>query len=776
MRWTKTLGLLFLAASAVYSYQLVGGSEAGDASMASRATALPATDSARLAADEPGPADLSAGPVMLAPPAPPTEVKLLEQAEADPFAESAEPATQPAEAGRSVSESEVKMSDGGTVEIHVNEAPLLEVLRMLSLQSQRNIVASKEVRGTVTANLYDVTVREALDAILHANGYGYREQGSFIYVYTQKELQEIEKANRKAKTEVFTLHYANAANAANLIKPVLSADAKVALTTPAGTGIETSQSDAGGDDHASADTLVVTDYEENLARAREILQEIDQRPQQVLVEAVIMRATLTEENAFGVDFNVLAGVDFAQINHSRGQITGAELPEGDGVITADETTSAGTGNNFTRGVEGGLKVGFVSNDVSAFLAALEAVTDTTVMANPKVLTLNKQRAEVHVGRNFGYLTTTVTESATVQTVEFLETGTKLVMRPYIGREGFIRLEIHPEDSDGGIDSRGLPFESTTEVTTNVMVKDGRTIVIGGLFRDANTVSESQIPILGNLPLVGSLFGVQRDNTQREEVIILLTPHIVEDPQDIAAASEAALADAEKLRVGVRKGMLPWGRERLAEAAYDNALKELAKRKPNRGMALWHLNGAINLNPKFVEAIHLREELTGKEMAGVDNSSIRGFVRRQILAEQMLEQDKAPAGPAAGAPTTQPVAEVPSTQPTAGVPSTQPVAKAPATQPTAKVPATQPTAAVPSTQPMAKAKAPTSQPAVSKGPAGNPSKVVFVPESKPAKVAEAKNAPTSQPAQAKTKAAPKDSRFTVTEVSVEEIPSGRSDNK
>ena len=90
--------------------------------------------------------------------------------------------------GQSVTASQVNVSDAGTVEIHVNDASLVEVLRMLSLQSQKNIIASKDVHGTVTANLYDVTVREALDAILQANGYDYREKGNFIYVYTAKEI------------------------------------------------------------------------------------------------------------------------------------------------------------------------------------------------------------------------------------------------------------------------------------------------------------------------------------------------------------------------------------------------------------------------------------------------------------------------------------------------------------------------------------------------------------------------------------------------------------
>lgn len=110
---------------------------------------------------------------------------------------SAEPVTTTTATGQSVSKDDVNVSDAGTVEIHVNDASLVEVLRMLSLQSQRNIIASKEVRGTVTANLYDVTIREALDAILSSNGYAYREKGNFIYVYTAKELAEIEKSERK---------------------------------------------------------------------------------------------------------------------------------------------------------------------------------------------------------------------------------------------------------------------------------------------------------------------------------------------------------------------------------------------------------------------------------------------------------------------------------------------------------------------------------------------------------------------------------------------------
>jgi len=207
-KWTKTAGLLFLAAASVYSYRVIeaaaGSKESPQAvAIAAEVAASPVSDT-----------------LVGAPAEGNTDVKLLEDttdpfasgsttqpsaadgaaASTQPAADSTAAATQPSE-GRSVSSSEVSVSDAGTVEIHVNDANLVEVLRMLSLQSQKNIVCSKEVRGTVTANLYNVTIREALEQVLHMNGYAYREKGNFINVYTVKELQAIEDAERKTTTE-----------------------------------------------------------------------------------------------------------------------------------------------------------------------------------------------------------------------------------------------------------------------------------------------------------------------------------------------------------------------------------------------------------------------------------------------------------------------------------------------------------------------------------------------------------------------------------------------
>jgi type IV pilus assembly protein PilQ len=571
---------------------------------------------------------------------------------ANPPADAATPAASPAataNAGVSVTNTQVSVSETGAVEIHVNDTNVLEVLRLLSLQSRKNIIASKNVTGSVTANLYNVTVHEALDAILQSNGYVYREKGNFIYIYTPKELADLNKAARQTATEVFHLYYTPAANAASMIKPALSPEAQVAVTAAAQSGIDTSGSaDAGGNSRSSEDMLVVTDYTDNLEQVRKIIKEADRRPVQVLVEATILAATLGDNNAMGVDFSVMGGVKFGQFQTGPTQtIANAAAGNLPGV------SGYGIGQtSFTNQLPaGGLRVGLLTNNISVFVQALESVTNTTVLANPKVLSLDKQKGYVHVGRSDGYQTTTVSATTSTQTVQFLDSGTTLAFRPYVGDDGYIRMEIHPEDSSGGLTSANLPFKTTTEVTTNMMVKDGRTIVIGGLFRDSSSTARGQVPFLGDIPYLGVLFRQQQDQTTRQEIIILLTPHIVKDDSAYSELSEAQMQRAEELRVGVRKGMMFFGRERLAESAYENAVAEMNKPNPNRDLVLWHLDAATNLNPTFLEAIELKEKVSGKRVTDSDNSMIRAFVSRSVLGTSMANTPAVPA-----TPTTDPVSQ------------------------------------------------------------------------------------------------------------------------
>jgi type IV pilus assembly protein PilQ len=574
-----------------------------------------------------------------------------------------QPTTQPMEVAPSAASPKAHLTatDGGTFSIQINDGTsLVEVLRLIGNTAQISIIPSKDARGLLPAmDLYNVTLHEALDAILQPNGLMYTQKGSFIYVSTIKEAADAAKAGRVMVTQIFHLYYTPVDNAMAMIKPALSADAIVAQSVKSSVGIDTASasggatssgglSDEGGNSHATDDMIVVTDYSDHLDAVARIVKEIDQRPREVLVEATILQATLSDENQFGIDFAVLGGVDFASLSSTGATGTGATgtgstASSSTGNPVATPLAGLGTGQNppgnkFGAGqtnfplASGGLQIGVIHNGLGAFMSALESVDNTVVLANPKVLALNKQQGMVHVGESLGYQTTTVSSTTSTQTVQFLDTGTKLAFRPFIGDDGYIRMEIHPEDSTGSLNSANLPQEQITELTTNVMVKDGHTIVIGGLFREASETSRQQVPLLGNIPLLGALFRNQSDTTTRQELIILLTPHIVKDEEVYSKSSIEEMKEAEKLRVGVRQGMMWFGRERLADGEYEAAIAATRKNPPDINTALWHLDCATNLNPTFIEAIDLKEKLSGKTVTAADNSTIRSFVERQILLD------------------------------------------------------------------------------------------------------------------------------------------------
>jgi type IV pilus assembly protein PilQ len=434
----------------------------------------------------------------------------------------------------------------------------------------------------------------------------------------------------KLATRVFLLSYITATDAQTYVASLVGEGGAIAVSPPSKTGIGSDPADGGGDANAAQDFIVVTARPENLREIERVLKQVDVRPKQALVEATIVRAQLKDDNALGIDFTLVGGVDLELLGStSQGvtQITTGQLP-----VERFEQFNAAATTGFTSNVPaGGMRLGIIKDNVAVFLQALEEVTHTTVIANPKVLALNKQRGQVIVGRRDGYLTTTVTETQAIQTVEFLETGTQLLFRPFIGEDGYIRVELHPEDSVGVINAQGLPSEQTTEVTTNVIVRDGETILIGGLFREVTSDTRSQTPGLGSVPGLGALFRSRTDSSEREEVLILLTIKVVKDDDEYAATSKAVWADVEKIRVGLRRGLMWHGRERLAQAHYRRAVEH--DQKGNRKKALWHVELALDNHPHLLEALELRERLRGEQPYEVDGATARDFLFRLIAEER-----------------------------------------------------------------------------------------------------------------------------------------------
>ncbi len=572
--------------------------------------------------------------------------------------------------GGSTGEGAIDIKMNGIIEMHVKDADLFTVLQRLLRKTKTNIILGPEITGRVTASLYDVTLEEALDVILKQNGYGYIREGNFIYVKTLEELAELTAAARHRVVRTYTLNYIAPADAQTLLAPFLSAEGEVVLMPPSMTGFG---DDTGGQSAAIEDIIVIRDYEEYFDGVEAQLERIDRRPRQVLLEATIVAADLTETNQLGIDFNVLGGIDFQSLhvdqpNLRNGPNATTTSTDGGGSTTTsgsdfgtltgqvresslDDTTMSFATDFAGRVAQGGLSLGFVTDEVTAFLRALEEVTNTTVLANPKVLTLNKQMGKLLIGSRDGYRTLTTNQTSSTETVEFLETGIELTFRPFISDDGYVRLEVRPSDSEGSVDALGLPSENTTEVITNILVRDGHTIFIGGLFRELDTTGRQQVPIIGNIPWLGQAFGNQSDSVLKQEIIILLTVHVVDDLEAYGEYSNEVLDDSERQRVGVRRHMLGYGRSRLAHSHYKSALKELSAGHEQR--ALFHVDLALHNSPQLIEAIRLREDIRQQRTWEEDGSLIRDFIYNSMLRDEGLDPVIHGRVPRWGRPATPP---------------------------------------------------------------------------------------------------------------------------
>ncbi len=521
---------------------------------------------------------------------------------------------------------EVVIDEFGTVSLVANELEVTQVLEMLAIKSRKNIIASSSVTGAVSANLYDVTFNEALDAVLKVNGFGYIEEGNFVYVYTVAELDTIKKARQKTQSRIFELQYLSALDASEFVKPLLSEDGAAAFRGDVAAGYQPTLSDGGGDSYAWTSKLVVNDYPEVLESIEDLLSMLDTPPAQVVVEATILQTKVTEDNEFGVDFTALSNIEI-------GSITGGPLAAASNVISGTfgtentEAFSSGVGSTDTT-INGGLKAGVIKDHVGAFLRVLDQVVDTTVLARPRVTCLNRQRAEVLIGTRVGYLSSIQTQTSTTQTVQFLDTGIQLVFRPFISPDGMIRMELQPNVSSATLREDGdqtVPDEVTQQLMTNVRCRDGETIILGGLFRETTTLSRNQVPLLGDIPVIGNAFRGQDDQIEKEEIIFLLTPTIIKDERmwDLGRDS---LELVEAVRVGARVGLLPFSREQITANYNRDAID--AYRIGDLEKALYWSNLSLQTASVQPEIIRLRHRITDEKDSVWEQELRRELITRE----------------------------------------------------------------------------------------------------------------------------------------------------
>ncbi len=534
-------------------------------------------------------------------------------------------------------EADVAATDYGTFNLNARDIDLTQILEMLSVVSHRNILAGRDVTATVSVNLYDVTFDEALKAVLEVGNCASIEEGNFIYVHPREHVEQVLQARRKRGTRVFELYYLSAKDAEGISSPLLSEGGSAVALGDVEEGFSPSLESGGMDGWAFSARLVVNDYEPELDAIAEILKDLDVPPTQVQVEAAILLASIKERNGFGVDFSFVTSMnftDFAPVSPVGivNNLLGGE--------TSSTNVVAGQGNNGATG-EGTFKLGIIKDGFSVFIRALDDVTDTTVLARPKVMCLNRQRARIHVGRDVGYLTSTVTDTSTTQAQEFLPTGIELVFRPFIAPNGMIRMELNPSLSDAiardvqGFDGQPVTVQdkTTNNIITNVRVRDGETIVLGGFFQEKSVIMRKQVPLLGDIPIAGNMFRGQDDDIDRVEIIFLLTPRIIRDEQ-LYEMGQESLEIMDTVRVGVRSGLLPWSRDQITANYNHDALQ--AYRDGELDLALFYANASLRQDTGQAEMHRFREKLSGERAPHWERSLGHRILMREM---EMIPADR-----------------------------------------------------------------------------------------------------------------------------------------
>ena len=433
---------------------------------------------------------------------------------------------------------------------------------------------------------------------------------------------------------VIYLNHIRAQDIVPMLQPILKPGEAVVQGPDSQTGIE-DVSDLGGNTQATREMVVLLAEEETKVKVESLIEQLDVPPQQVLVEATIMAVDLDEEAVLGVDFNAFGGIDFQALGSQTditgsisqpGQLAGPQLQ--DWLLGVNQT-------GFTQPGSTGIHLGILRNQVGVFVEAVEKMGQVAIISNPKVTTLNRMPAQVLVGRKIGYQTVTATETSTVQNIQFLEVGTSLVFRPFVSEDGFVRLEIQPKSSDGVINPQtGLPEESTTEVSANVLVRSGNTVVIGGLMETQVITNTTQVPFLGSLPILGNLFRREDEQERRLEVVILLTPHIVTESDLVNRAqeqSERLFASVSELAASHHGYLRPSMARRMysaASAALAAGNLEEALAKAEFGLV------ALPADPDLASlARHVREELNALEVDDVELRDAIDLLDR-VTAEEL----------------------------------------------------------------------------------------------------------------------------------------------
>jgi len=409
---------------------------------------------------------------------------------------------------------------GEKLSLNFQNVDVRSVLQVIADFTDFNIVTSDSVQGSLTLRLKDVPWDQALDIILQAKGLDMRKNGNVIWIAPGEELAAREKMINEARaqveeleplqTESFQINYHRATEVTNFLQAkgqtVLSKRGSVVV-----------------DDRSNK--IFVTDVGSRLADVRRVVTEIDIAPKQVLIEARIVEAS----KSFARELGVKLGFG------SRGLGTlgsGAQVGFGKSSIGSFDPNGVSTGsgiNNDRLGAFGTLGLTIVNNSVSRFLnielQAQETDGKARTISSPRVLTANNVEALIEHGHEIPYLESTSSGAASIA---FKKAVLSLKVKPQITPDGRLQLAIQVNKDRAMLEKGNVPPLETKNVKSDVLIDNGGTVVIGGIYSDEEVNDVDKVPLLGDIPLFGHLFRKDMKKKEETELLIFVTPRIVDE--------------------------------------------------------------------------------------------------------------------------------------------------------------------------------------------------------------------------------------------------------
>ncbi len=396
------------------------------------------------------------------------------------------------------------------ITLDFRDTDIRQIIKVIAQQSGTNIIAEKSVRGQVTVKMSDVYYEEAMNLIAKTNGFAVRKIGNTWILADEKKLVE---AFEKGLTITKRLQYAKAGDVSKVISSTIRKDIKVAT-----------------DDRINA--VIVSGSKELLDEVKKLIETIDTPVHQVMIEAKVVEVKTEAEKNIG--FNWQAGTQGSGLQDvMQGGVPVLSTKE----FFAQNPNSGLYQEGFgdARGEIFGLGDFYRENMLfKATFSSLEKRNENKVLSNPKISAVNGQEANIVVGTKVIY------PGGAEQQPKEKDTGIKLKITPRINDDGYITVDAEPEVSfvERWSNNGMYPVIGTRAAKTTVRVRDGEEILIGGLIRDEENKENNKIPLLGNIPIIKSLFSYKGKSGSSQELIILITPHII--AQSIESAAPTSL--------------------------------------------------------------------------------------------------------------------------------------------------------------------------------------------------------------------------------------------